>query len=57
MDGKVLVLNRRYLEALIARRPDLAAQVLRTLLADVANRLVAFNERLGRAERALWTNK
>lgn len=57
MVGKVLVIHRRYLDALTARRPDLAAQVLRTLLADVANRLVAFNERLGRAERALWTNK
>lgn len=57
MPSRVVVLNRRYLDALIARRPDLAAQVLRTLLADVANRLVAFNERLGRAERALWTNK
>lgn len=57
MVGRVLVLNRRYLDALIARRPDLASAVLRTLLADVANRLVAFNERLGRAERALWTSK
>ena len=57
MPSKVLVLNRRYLDALTARRPDLAAQVLRTLLADFANRLVTFNERLGRAERGLWTNK
>lgn len=57
MASRAVVLNRRYLDALTARRPDLAARVLRTLLADVANRLVAFNERLGRAERALWTNK
>lgn len=57
MKSRVIVLNRRYLDALTARRPDLAARVLRSLLTDVANRLVAFNERLGRAERALWTNK
>lgn len=57
MASRVLVLNRRYLDALTARRPELAARVLRSLLSDVANRLVAFNERLGRAERALWTNK
>lgn len=57
METRLLVLNRRYLDALSARRPELATRVLRTLLSDVANRLVAFNERLGRAERALWTNK
>lgn len=57
MKSRVIAMHRRYLDALTARRPDLAAQLLRTLLADVAARLVAFNERLGRAERALWTNK
>lgn len=54
---RLLVLHRRYIDALCARRPDLAARVLRALLSDVANRLVDFNDRMGRAERALWTQR
>lgn len=54
---RLLVLHRRYIDALTARRPDLAARVLRALLSDVANRLVDFNDRMGRAERALWTQR
>ena len=51
---RVLVLHRRYLDNLSSRRPDLAVQVLHTLLSDLAGRLSEFTERLGRAERSLW---
>lgn len=57
MPTRILILQRGALDMLLARRPDLAASVYKAVLADVAARLVDFNDRLGRAERALWTNK
>ncbi len=51
---RLLVLQREGIDAMCQRRPELATRLLRTLLADTAERLVDFTRRIGRAETALW---
>lgn len=51
---RLLVLQREGIDAMCERRPELATRLLRTLLADTAERLFEFTRQIGRAESALW---
>ncbi|MCB9778237.1 MAG: cyclic nucleotide-binding domain-containing protein [Alphaproteobacteria bacterium] len=51
---RLLVLHKDGVQSMCQRRPELATRFLLTLLGDTAERLVAFTNRIGRAEAAMW---
>lgn len=55
MPTRLLVLDRRALDDLSTRKPDLAIKLLRRVMSRLAERLAAYNQRVALAERALWS--
>jgi PPM family protein phosphatase len=55
--SRLLVLDRRAMDDLSLRRPELAIKLLRRVMARLAERLAAYNQRVTLAERALWSGE